>query len=390
MISNLKSVEENKEYLRSVIGVRGRKQIDWENSVGKEVRYKHCYHGDYSEGVLKIVRYEIKNQKVYCKGYEKGITTDSFIRCKLGGTLNLIINKAPWMMDLGVSEEDAKKYTPYSNKKIKVKCPNCGKIKKTTPNKIYERHSIACSCGDGISYPEKLMENLLIQLDIKYVRQYKTDWSQNKVYDFYLSDYNIIIETHGKQHYEESKCFPGKTLKEEEKNDKLKEELALKNGTKHYIVINCSESNLEYIKNNILDSRLSKLLDLSKIDWIKCGEYASSNLVKEVCDFYNKHLERSSYDLGKEFGMCDTTIRTYLNKGSKLGWCGYDGKEEQQRNGRRNGKPVSQFTFNSEFIKTYPSASEAERRTGIKASNICVCCNGKQKTAGGFIWKYAK
>jgi hypothetical protein len=31
---------------------------------------------------------------------------------------------------------------------------------------------------------------------------------------------------------------------------------------------------------------------------------------------------------------------------------------------------------------------EVERKTKIGNSKISQCCNGKQKTAGGYIWKY--
>ena len=34
----------------------------------------------------------------------------------------------------------------------------------------------------------------------------------------------------------------------------------------------------------------------------------------------------------------------------------------------------------------YPSISKASHQTGIANSNIFACCNGKQKTAGGFHW----
>jgi hypothetical protein len=37
-------------------------------------------------------------------------------------------------------------------------------------------------------------------------------------------------------------------------------------------------------------------------------------------------------------------------------------------------------------IAEYKSISDAERKNGI--SHISMCCSGKRKTAGGFIWKY--
>ena len=75
------------------------------------------------------------------------------------------------------------------------------------------------------------------------------------------------METHGKQHYEDGfKGCGGRTLEEEQQNDKNKYELAIKNGIKqqNYIVIDCSKSDLEFIKNNIINSRLNELFNLNK------------------------------------------------------------------------------------------------------------------------------
>ena len=52
-------------------------------------------------------------------------------------------------------------------------------------------------------------------------------------------------------------------------------------------------------------------------------------------------------------------------------------------------KKVLQFTKSGEFIREWPSATEAYRQLGISQSSICGCCNGKLKSAGGFIWEYA-
>ena len=52
-------------------------------------------------------------------------------------------------------------------------------------------------------------------------------------------------------------------------------------------------------------------------------------------------------------------------------------------------KKVLQFTKSGEFIKEWLSAMEASRKLGIAQSSICSCCNGKRKSAGGYVWKYA-
>ena len=42
-----------------------------------------------------------------------------------------------------------------------------------------------------------------------------------------------------------------------------------------------------------------------------------------------------------------------------------------------------------ELLATFPSINEAWRVTGIYKSGISGCCNGKRKSAGGYVWKYS-
>ena len=42
-----------------------------------------------------------------------------------------------------------------------------------------------------------------------------------------------------------------------------------------------------------------------------------------------------------------------------------------------------------ELLATFPSTHEAERVTGIYHGSISKCCNGKYKSAGGFVWRYS-
>lgn len=58
------------------------------------------------------------------------------------------------------------------------------------------------------------------------------------------------------------------------------------------------------------------------------------------------------------------------------------------RKGNKNplSKKVIQFDLNNNFINEYNSYTEATNIT--KINHIGDCCNGKLKTAGGFIWKY--
>ena len=62
---------------------------------------------------------------------------------------------------------------------------------------------------------------------------------------------------------------------------------------------------------------------------------------------------------------------------------------EQQRHGtcgERKAKKRGRKVYCVELDKTFDSISEAERLIGVKSIN--KACRGKQKTSGGYHWKY--
>ena len=63
-----------------------------------------------------------------------------------------------------------------------------------------------------------------------------------------------------------------------------------------------------------------------------------------------------------------------------IDWCN-DGKGEKIS--------VLQYSLSHELISIFDGIKFAGRLTGIDPSAIIRCCKGKQKTAGGFIWRYA-
>ena len=52
-------------------------------------------------------------------------------------------------------------------------------------------------------------------------------------------------------------------------------------------------------------------------------------------------------------------------------------------------KKILQFTKSGEFIREWPSMRETSRQLKINCGHICSCCNGKYKSAGGYVWEYA-
>lgn len=51
-------------------------------------------------------------------------------------------------------------------------------------------------------------------------------------------------------------------------------------------------------------------------------------------------------------------------------------------------KKVNQYDLNNNLIKMWDCARDAEREIGVDHGQISKCCNGKQKTHRGYIWKY--
>lgn len=378
--------------------------------MSKKLTYKYIEKEFNKEGYTllskKYINARTKLQTICPNGHEWDTTWGNFktgYRCsKCSGrevTLETCIAVTdPWMVKYFKNEEDSYNYSYGSHKKVKVICPNCGAEKMIVINNFYKCKSIGCSCGDGISYSEKILISVLNQLNIKYEREFSPNWSNSRRYDFYLPNYSIIIECHGEQHYKQTGRKEARSLEEEQENDKLKEQLALQNKIDNYIILDCRNSDLNWIEQSIINSKLSEMFDLSNIDWIKCEEFALSNQIKRVCDYWHLHNEinngnLNTVDIGNVFNLERTTIIKYLKKGTKLGWCNYNGKEEMIKSGKATGKPVEIFK-NGKSLGVFESCHELERQSeklfGVKLghSAISAVCRGKQNTHRGYTFHY--
>jgi len=318
-------------------------------------------------------------------------------KVKLG--FNTIFDTNKWMIELGLSEDDSKKYSQCSNKKVNIKCPNCGTVKQKRINDIYNDKTIGCKCGDGVSFGEKCIYNFLRQLNIDLITEkiIKTKDNKIKYYDFYFRyDKNTyVIETHGIQHYKQSFSMP---LEQVKKNDKIKEENAVENNI-FYIAIDCRYSNIDWIKNSLLNNEIIKKLfkeNIDSIDWDIIESYAIfSNLKKDICLYKSKNINMTCYDISKVFRLHKSTIRNYLIQGNKLGWCVYNPENEKQLGNLKSIKHIKNFrskkilvidSNNKEYI--YNSLNELERKSfndfGVVLfnTNISKCIKNNKKYKG--------
>ena len=297
------------------------------------------------------------------------------------------------------NKDDGFKYTKGSNAKVEWTCPNCGYTFKKQINQMTNSLNLCPRCSNSNSYPERLFMAILDQLKQNYKVHVRFSWSNNREYDFYFPHNNCIVELHGKQHYTSSdfSYLGGKTYIEESENDNYKKNLALHNGISLYIIIDCRKSEMEYIRDNILQSELPQILCFKKneIDWLECHNQAIKSKTVMICKYY-EDKSKSIDDICKYFKCCHNTVVDHLKKGAKIGLCSYIPEEALKiahiENGQRiihsRSKEIIQRDKTSkEIICRYNSIQNAQRK--LKISHIWDCVVGKRKTAGGYIWEYA-
>lgn len=322
--------------------------------------------------------------------------------------INDIATIRPDLLPYFTNIEEAYNHTTGSGEKTLFKCPNCGLEKELSFNYLC-KYGFSCNnCLQVISYPNKFMREFCRQLlQEKQIKNYECEKRiKNKVYDIIitmLNDETLIIENHGEQHGKW--CKKGelilikngnsfyKTLKSKDydiKNDIYKCRMAYEEGIDNYIQLNCSRSELLFMKKSILSSQLNYIFDLTKIDWLKCEEYCNGNITKEICDLYNKlkselNREISPNELIKEYGLFYKTTFVYntLIRGNLLGWCKYTGSCQ------RVGNIVS-VEFETGKIKEWGSSiSDIARSFGLNGdSHISSCCKHKRKYTLNNFWYY--
>lgn len=287
--------------------------------------------------------------------------------------------------------EDGYKYTQNSSKKVDWKCLECSNILPQKSINNTKRVGLSCPiCSDGIPFGEKFIYHILKDNGIKFELEKTFSWSQKRRYDFYLPTLSCIIEVHGEQHA--TGKFRNTYVRDEAGNDKLKRELALKNGIEEYIVIDAEKSYGDYIMNSILN--LSSPYKIWLIaDFNDIEKRTSQTLMKDAWNLWNEG--NAVGEIVEELRLSRPTIRKYLKRGAFAGVCDYSTEESRKRSGRVNSEhdvwnvPIVQFDKEMNFIKEWRNATHATKELNISSSSsIHSCCKGENKTAGGFRWLY--
>ena len=350
---------------------------------------------NYRKNSYKYVRYlclncnqeDVKFEGNLVKG--TGCRVCSNQKCVAG--INDIATTDPQIASMMASTKDKYKYTKFSTKKVDWKCPICGTvIKNIQIRQVSAQRKISCPyCSSGISYPNRIMNAILTELDEDFLREFSPKWAINMRYDFWLYKNNMkyFIEMdggfgHGNKGTETQK-------REQIKIDKKKDTLARMHGIK-MIRIDCNylnqESAFDYIIKNILNSELKNILCIDNINFENIRRFAEDKIVYEVCKMFNDGVKKIHL-IAEHFKIHPVTVSRYLKRGATIGLCEYSSKVRYNDYKDYNNKKIFQFDSQGNFISDFKSIKDASICLGIHRSSISRCLNGHINSVKGYNFK---
>lgn len=309
-------------------------------------------------------------------------------------------NKKEFDKNLKEKNPSIKRIGEYTGRGVETlfQCMDCNKIFEAKPASIIKRKATCPFCHDGISFPNKLLHNMIweLQQEVEFYKfEYCPKWVGNLRYDTYFRKdrQNFLIEADGGFHNRAHE-YGDKTTEELQEIDRLKDELAKKHNM-IMIRIDCDKKNNLEIIQSFKDSELRTLFDLEKLDWGKIEKEALKSLVIKVCDYYNqnKYNHKTTQDLANEFGINKLLVGDYLSLGNRLGICVYP--DFYSNFGER--APQKEIimidlegNFIQEFIHMAVCIKELEKQSiKVSSSTIHECCRGKAYTVlKKYIFRY--
>ena len=285
------------------------------------------------------------------------------------------------------NKEDAYKYSMSSKEKILWDCPDC---KNTFEERICNVNSnrLSCPfCSDGISYPNKFMYNSLYQIkdDLDFLdREYNPDWCKfefngNKrcgKYDVYfgINGQRYIVEMDGGLGHG-NKAHTNSLLSQDEllQIDLIKDKLAEEHGIK-VIRIDCNyktNDRYTYILNNVLNSNLKDIIDLSKIDFDLSNKNSTNSLIVKAGELWNQGL--TAGQIRKELKIGEGTVTSYLKTASEIGVCDYSVEKSKARSKYRKVYCVT-------FDTVYDTITEGANECKTSRDSVKRCCEDNNKS----------
>lgn len=165
-----------------------------------------------------------------------------------------------------------------SDEKLDIQCGKCNTIYKT-PFHSFKSYWVRCPCNTK-SIGEKRIEYYLKENNINYIEQKQFDNCRNKLplrFDFYLPDYDLLIEFDGSFHFIAIDEFGGtKTLEDRQTSDIIKNIYCIENNKK---LLRISYNNIKTLEKRIaeyLENENHRIIEFSS-PHIYCEQIIKTN-----------------------------------------------------------------------------------------------------------------
>lgn len=208
---------------------------------------KYWFNCNKCKHKFEIAIYAIVNNKSWCCYCgNKRLCEDA---------CNYCYNKSLASHDKGqyVMNTDPRQIFSQSNNMYDFGCQDCKNIFNTTP---YSVTGLGTWCPLCRNKTELIVLNFLKSLNLNINTQYKM--FGNYKYDFFLLNYNLIIEVDGEQHFKQVSNW--KSYLDSQKNDKIKMDYLVKNKIS---LIRILQTDIYYNKYN-WQKELTKYIDHAK------------------------------------------------------------------------------------------------------------------------------
>lgn len=276
--------------------------------------------------------------------------------------INSVAATHPELIKFFKNPDDALNIMAHSDRKVLLKCPDCGVEKEMVMGKLTARGFTCSVCNAGISYPNRLLRAFLEQVReqciyIKYEYLVNTD-NGRRLYDAYIvkDGLSYTIEMQGIQHYGGA-WNRNRDIEAVKAEDAYKVQASISNGAIP-IVIDARYSSFDFIVANIQNSILNSLFDMTLVDWELCEQIALSNTVRYVADCYLEN-PMSAYKLSQRVKLSHSATHKYLKRATELGWINYEPQKFINERNERMSYPVDVFDKDNIIIHTFANCRQA-------------------------------
>ena len=188
------------------------------------------------------------------------------------------------------ADQDVPKFrTRYSHENADFYCQECGRVvKDKSIHTVYQRQYVPCPyCTNGISYPERYLMSVLTQMNVPFEHQYTVRFERAGRksffrYDFYDREKNLVIETHGAQHFLPGifEYYGGYSLETIQKIDRQKAETAREVLKAEYVDLDCRKSEAAWIQKQIIEKLF--FYPLEYVDWKQVEQDTKKSILMKI------------------------------------------------------------------------------------------------------------